>query len=55
MRDYKKEYEKEKESKIQKLVKIKKEDYEALMIKLDKENKTFSCFIKEQIEKYIKK
>ena len=54
MRDYKKEYEKEKESKVSKLVKIKKEDFEKLIIKLNRENKTFSRFANEQIKKYIK-
>lgn len=54
MRDYKKEYEKEKESKVSRLVKVKKDDFEKLIIKLNRENKTFSGFVNEQIKKYIK-
>lgn len=54
MRNYKKEYKKEKESKVSRLVKIKKEDFEKLILKLNKENKTFSGFVNEQIKEYIK-
>lgn len=54
MRNYKKEYEKEKESKVSRLVKIKKDDFEKLTFKLSKENQTFSGFVNEQIKKYIK-
>ena len=53
MRDYKREYEKEKESKISRLVKIKKDDFEKLNTKLKEESKTFSGFVNEQIQKYI--
>ena len=52
-RNYQKEYEKEKESKVAKLVKIKKEDWNKLELKLSKENKRFSNFIQDQIKKYI--
>lgn len=52
-RNYKKEREKEKETITTRLVKINKEVFEQLQIKLVKENKSFNGFVKEQIEKYL--
>lgn len=54
MRDYKREYEVEKKSKISKLIKIKREDWEILENKLDMEKRSFSEFVQDQIKKYIK-
>lgn len=52
-RNYKKEWEKEKETKISKLVKIDKRLYEDLSKKLKEENKTFSGLINEAILEYL--
>ncbi len=52
-RDYKKEWEKEKETKITRLIKIDKEIYLKFRYKLECENKTLNGYINEQILKYI--
>lgn len=52
-RNYKKEWEKEKETKISKLVKIDKKLYEDLSKKLKEENKTFSGLVNEAILEYL--
>lgn len=50
-RNYKKEW--EKETKTIKLVKIDKELYKKLEIKLKADNKTFASFVKESILRYV--
>lgn len=52
-RDYKKEYEKEKETKVIKTIKLDKKLYNQLKIKLNNQNKTFSSVIKDFINKYL--
>lgn len=52
-RNYQKEREKEKETITTRLVKIDKNVFEQLQIKLSKENKSFNGFVKEQIKKYL--
>ena len=52
-RDYKKEYEKEKQSKVTKTIKLDKKLYNNLKLKLNNQNKTFSSFIKDSINKYL--
>lgn len=52
-RDYKKEYEKEKETKVTKTIKLDKKLYNNLKLKLNNQNKTFSNFIKDSINKYL--
>ena len=52
-RNYKKEWEKEKETKTTRLVKIDKEIFEKLNKKLKEENKTFSGLVNEAILKYL--
>ena len=54
-RNYKKEYEKEKESKVSRLIKIDKSIFEELKNKLDADKKTLNGFVNEQILKYLKK
>lgn len=54
-RDYKREWEKEKETKVTRLVKIDKKIFEELKIKLNTDNKSFNGFVNEQIQKYLKK
>lgn len=54
-RNYKKEWEKEKESKTTRLIKIDKELFEEFKKKLEKDNKTINGFVNEQIKKYLKK
>lgn len=53
-RNYKQEWEKEKESKVARLVKIDKNIFNEFKSKLDNDNKTFNGFINEQINKYLK-
>lgn len=52
-RDYKKEYEKEKQTKVIKTIKLDKKLYNQLKIKLNNQNKTFSSVIKDFINKYL--
>ena len=52
-RDYKKEWEKEKETKTSRLVKIDKELYEELDKKLKAEGKTFTWLVIDAILKYL--
>lgn len=52
-RDYKKEWEKEKETKTSRLVKIDKELWEELDKKLKEENKTFTGLVIDAILKYL--
>lgn len=52
-RDYKKEWEKEKETKTSRLVKIDKELWEELDAKLKVENKTFTGLVHDAILKYL--
>lgn len=52
-RDYKKEWEKEKETKTSRLVKIDKELWEELDTKLKAENKTFTGLVHDAILKYL--
>lgn len=52
-RDYKKEYSKEKETKVTKTIKLDKKLYNNLKLKLNNQNKTFSSFIKDSINKYL--
>lgn len=54
-RDYKKEWEKEKETKVTKLVKIDKELFEELAKKLKEDNRTFTSLIIETIREYLEK
>ena len=54
-RDYKKEWEKEKETKTSRLVKIDKELYEELDKKLKEEGKTFTGLVIDAILKYLYK
>lgn len=54
-RDYKKEWEKEKETKVTRLIKIDKELFTEFSEKLKKENKTINGFVNEQIKKYLKR
>lgn len=54
-RDYKKEWEKEKETKVTRLIKIDKKIFEEFKNKLDSENKTLNGFVNEQILKYLEK
>ena len=54
-RDYKKEWKKEKETKITRLIKIDKKIFEEFKNKLDSENKTLNGFVNEQILKYLGK
>lgn len=53
-RDYRKEWEKEKETKITRLVKIDKDVFEKFKNKLNDNNKTFNGFVNEQIQEYLK-
>lgn len=55
MRDYKKEWEKEKETKVSRLIKIDKNIFQELKQKLENDNKTLNGFVNEQIVKYLKK
>lgn len=52
-RNYKKEWEKEKEKKTTRLVKIDKEIFEKLSKKLKEENKTFTGLVNDAILKYL--
>lgn len=52
-RNYKKEYEKEKQTKIIKSIKLDKKLYNNLKLKLNIQNKTFSSFIKDSIINYL--
>ncbi len=52
-RNYKKEWEKEKETKTTRLVKIDREIFEKLSKKLKEDNKTFAGLVNEAILKYL--
>lgn len=52
-RNYKKEWEKEKETKTSRLIKIDKDLWEKLDKKLKEENKTFTGLVTEGILKYL--
>lgn len=52
-RDYKKEWEKEKETKTSRLVKIDKELFEKLDKKLKEDGKTFTGLVMDAIENYL--
>lgn len=52
-RDYKKEYEREKENKIVIKAKLNKELGQKFKLKLDNENKTISKWILENVKQYI--
>ena len=54
-RNYKKEWEKEKETKTSRLIKIDKVLFEELDKKLNSENKTFTGLVMEAIYKYLDK
>lgn len=54
-RDYKKEYEKEKESKVTKTIKLDKKLYNSLKLKLNNQNKTFTSLVNEKIDDFLKK
>ena len=54
-RNYKKEWEKEKETKATRLIKVDKKIFEEFKSKLTKDNKTINGFVNEQILKYLKK
>lgn len=53
-RNYKKEWEKEKETKTTRLIKIDKQLFEQFQQKLKQDNKTINGFVNEQIIKYLK-
>lgn len=53
-RDYKKEWEKEKETKTSRLIKIDKELFEEFSQKLKQENKTLNGFVNEKIKEFLK-
>lgn len=52
-RDYKKEYEKEKESKVTKTIKLDKKLYNSLKLKLNNQNKTFTSLVNDSIKNYL--
>ena len=53
-RNYKKEWEKEKETKVTRLIKIDKNIFNKFKVKLDKNNKTLNGFFNEKILEYLK-
>ena len=52
-RDYKKEYEKEKETKVTKTIKLDKKLYNNLKLKLKNQNKTFTSFVLDKIYEFL--
>lgn len=54
-RDYKKEWKKEKETKVTRLIKIDKELFAEFSKKLKKENQTINGFVNEKIKDFLKK
>lgn len=52
-RDYKKEYEKEKETKVIKTIKLDKKLYNSLKLKLNNQNKTFTSLVNDCINNYL--
>lgn len=52
-RDYKKEYEKEKQTKVIKTIKLDKKLYNQLKIKLNNQNKTFTSLVNDSIKNYL--
>ena len=54
-RNYKREWEKEKETKVTRLIKIDKQIFKEFQKKLEEDNKTINGFVNEQILKYLKK
>lgn len=53
-RDYNKEWEKEKETKTTRLIKMDKELFKKFQAKLEREHKSINGFVNEQIRKYLK-
>jgi len=53
-RNYKKEWEKEKETKVTRLIKIDKELFAEFSEKLKKENLTINGFVTDAIKKFLK-
>lgn len=54
-RNYKKEWEKEKETKVTRLIKVEKELFAEFSEKLKKENLTINGFVNTAIKEYLKK
>lgn len=54
-RDYQKEWNKEKESKVTRLIKIDKELFEEFKSQLEKDKETINGFVTKQIKLYLKK
>lgn len=54
-RDYKKEWKKEKETKVTRLIKFDKQLFEQFSEQLKKDNKTINGFVIEQVLKYLNK
>ena len=52
-RDYKKEYTKEKQTKVVKTIKIDKKLYNNLKLKLKNQNKTFTSLILDKINEFL--
>lgn len=52
-RDYKKEYEKEKQTKVVKTIKLDKKLYNKLKIKLTRYNKNFTTLVIEKINEFL--
>ncbi len=52
-RDYKKEYSKEKETKVTKTIKLDKKLYNNLKLKLKNQNKTFTSLVIDKINEYL--
>lgn len=52
-RNYKKEYEKEKQSKVVKTIKLDKKLYNNLKLKLKNQNKTFTSLVNDKIIEFL--
>ena len=52
-RDYKKEYTKEKQSKVVKTIKLDKKLYNNLKLKLKNQNKTFTSLVLDKINEFL--
>lgn len=52
-RDYKKEYTKEKETKVVKTIKLDKKLYNKLKLKLKSQNKTFTSLVNDKIIEFL--
>ena len=53
IRDYKKEYKKEKETKVVKTIKLDKKLYNNLKLKLKNQNKTFTSLVIDKINEFL--